>query len=124
MLRPLIPSLRQAAGRYLDRGRSVLARGATIVGLALVGGSLALAAAVMALASLVGPVAACGLAGLSLLSTAVLLARNRRTPVQPDPVQPSVVLQQHAMLVELGFVAGFVLSRAILRRFSPSTMRR
>lgn len=124
MLRLFNPSLRQAAGRYLDRGRSVLVRGATIVGLALVGGGLVLAAAVMALASLVGPVGACGLTGLSLLSTSLLLARKHRTPVQPDPVQPSVVLQQHAMLVELGFVVGFVLSRAILRRFSPRTMRR
>lgn len=116
MLRLIALTLRQTAQPFLVRGRSALVEGATIAGLAVAGGVLVLAAAVLWLAQRVGPVNASGLTGLALLGIAGLMARRHCHQTVQEPAPPRGSADQDQALATLGFVFGFVISRAMSRR--------
>jgi hypothetical protein len=114
-------AMRQAAQPYLDMGRSALVKGVTIASLTLVGAGFVLAAAVMGLAWLVGPIAASALTGLAMLSCAILIARRPRLQAQTAVPQNAPPLQQHTHVAELSFALGFVFSRVMLRKLARKT---
>jgi len=104
----------------LDTGLKSLAWGFAIATSVAAGVALVLASALMGLAFLVGWALATGILGVGLLVAAALAAtwdrRQRLVHQQQNPKPaPSVIVPQAAPSY-LGFLLGFVTTRAILRQ--------
>lgn len=113
MLRQVAAVLTATARKGLNRGLVALAWAFAAAGLATVGVGLLLAAMLIALLRLMGPLAACGLMGLVLVLAAVLIVarlRPRPAPPPPEMTPPGLTPDQHA------FSIGFALARMILAR--------
>jgi hypothetical protein len=107
MLRQLAATLAATARQRLNRGLVALAWVLGAAGLATAGLGMLVAAALIALSRLMGPLLACGLMGLILLLLALLIAaRLRSRPVLPPPrtLTPD----------ELAFSIGFAIARMVL----------
>lgn len=107
MLRQLAATLAATARQRLNRGLVALAWTLAAAGLATAGLGMLLAAALIALSRIMGPLLACGLIGLILLLLALLIAaRLHSRPVAPPPrtLTPD----------ELAFSIGFALARMVL----------
>jgi hypothetical protein len=133
MLRQLAAPLAAAARDGLNRGLAALVWTLVTVGLGITGLGLLLATAVMGLSRFVGPIMACGLAGLSLVLLALFvtaLRRNRAPIVAPRPAEPlspaplipsappSASPPSAPPLApdQLAFALGFVLARLVLAK--------
>jgi uncharacterized membrane protein YfcA len=88
--------------------------------LAVAGFGFVLAAAVMGLALLLGPIAASGLIGLVLVLAAAVLYRRTGPQAPPKPPNTPPPYSGPDGLAHLSFVIGFVAGRAALRRLSHS----
>lgn len=84
--------------------------------LAVAGFGFVLAAAVMGLALLLGPIAASGLIGLVLVLAAALIFRRPGAQTRPDPPDTPTPHSAPDGLAHLSFVIGFLAGRAVLRR--------
>jgi len=109
----------------LDTGLKALAWGTAVAVCLVMGLGLVLASALMALAMLVGPTLAAGILGLGLLFAAALVAtvdRRRKLlhptqkPESAPPVIAPIVIAPQTAPSYLGFLLGFVATRAILRQ--------
>lgn len=106
--------------RRFDQSRLALVRGAVVTVLAIIGLGLILAAGLMGLALLIGPIlASCAVGGV-LLVVAALLAVLWKSPRRAVLIeqQPIILPMGRPIqpLAEVGFVLGFILIRTLLRR--------
>ena len=110
MLRQLAAPFAAAARDGLNKGLAALVWVLVAIGLGATGLGLLLAALVMGLSLLVGPILACGLMGaaLVLLAFAITALRRNRPAEAPIPPAPKDSPEQ------IAFSLGFALSRMIL----------
>ena len=113
MLRPFAAPLAAAARQGLNRGLTALVWALVVIGLGTTGLGLLLAAALMGLSRLMGPLLACSVLGFGLILLAVLITSLRRDrPLAVPPPAPAAPPDQ------IAFALGFVLARLILARRS------
>lgn len=114
----LVPTLR----RNLQHRQKALVRTIALASILVAGAGLLLTSAVLGLSAWLGPVAATGLLGLALLLAgsvgALVLRRRPRTQLAPMPVLAPGAWQPEMLLPSLGFVAGMVLSRTLMRKLA------
>lgn len=111
MLRHFTAPLAAAARDGLNRGVSALVWALAAAGLAVTGLGFLLAAVLIGLSQLMGPLLACGLMGMVLVTVALLISTRRRNPLAATPPHPPLAPPD-----QIAFAFGFVLTRLILAR--------
>lgn len=109
MLRQLAAPVTAAAREGLNKGLAALARVFVVAALGAAGAGLLLAAALIGLSLLIGPLLACSVMGLVLVLLAVLIGSLQ-------PKRPVQVTERTFAPDQLAFAVGFVLARWILSR--------
>lgn len=109
-----------AVRRHLDRSRVALAHAAILLVLGTAGMGLLLAAALMGLAVLMGPILASCVLGVAFLVLAGILAMLwKRPPAQTldaqKPADPPLG-GANQPLAEIAFLLGFILTRNLMRK--------
>jgi hypothetical protein len=117
----LLHDLGAAARSAFRREAAALTLKLFSVFIGFVGMGLLIAAAVLGMARLVGPILAPALIGVALLSVAAVLWLYRRKPARQPSSEAKVAAQTVPGSVtgaEAAFAAGFVLGRLLIRRFA------